>query len=235
MVIGFAERTPEGLANSVACFDRDGSARGVYRKNEPVRKRGRGRLRRPDEELLIAELAGRRVAPLICFDIEFPEPARQVTLAGADLLVTASANMEPYYLDHAIGTVARAHENRRPHLYANTVGRGRRPRLRRREPLDRARRARRRCRGRPERDEELLLVPVAEPGRHRRADRLSQSGAGGPAGAGHSGRVRSESRRLCSPSSSKLSAASQLGVGVTAGGATPRPGSRTTPCRGSGP
>ena len=26
VVIGFAERTPGGLANSVACFDRDGSA-----------------------------------------------------------------------------------------------------------------------------------------------------------------------------------------------------------------
>lgn len=76
------------------------------------------------EELLIVDLAGRRVAPLICFDIEFPEPARQVSLAGADLLVTASANMHPFYIDHAVGSVARAHENRRPHIYANMVGEG---------------------------------------------------------------------------------------------------------------
>jgi predicted amidohydrolase len=123
VVIGFAEKLPEGVGNSVACIDRDGSLAGVYRKThlfggevEAGFKEG--------QELLIVDLAGRRVAPLICFDIEFPEPARQVTLAGADLLVTASANMDPFYLDHAVGSVARAHENRRPHLYANMVGEG---------------------------------------------------------------------------------------------------------------
>ncbi len=76
------------------------------------------------EEQLIVELAGRCVAPLICFDVEFPEPARLVALAGADLLVTASANMDPFWIDHAVSSVARAHENRLPHLYANLVGNG---------------------------------------------------------------------------------------------------------------
>src|SRR5215204_4744105 len=76
------------------------------------------------EEQLIVELAGRRVAPLICFDIEFPEPARLVTLAGANLLVTASANMDPFWIDHAVSSVPRAHENRLPHLYSNLVGSG---------------------------------------------------------------------------------------------------------------
>ena len=42
-----------------------------------------------------------RVAPLICFDVEFPEPARAVAEAGAELLVTVAANMEPYGDDHA--------------------------------------------------------------------------------------------------------------------------------------
>src|SRR5918994_5106747 len=32
VVIGFAERTAEGVANSVACIDRDGSVPAVYRK-----------------------------------------------------------------------------------------------------------------------------------------------------------------------------------------------------------
>jgi predicted amidohydrolase len=66
--------------------------------------------------------AGRHVAPLICFDVEFPELARRLAVAGADLLVTASANMEPFYADHDIATRARALENRIPHLYANLVG-----------------------------------------------------------------------------------------------------------------
>jgi predicted amidohydrolase len=123
VVIGFAEKMPDGVGNSVACIDRDGSLAGVYRKTNLFGSEVDAGFKE-GEELLIVDLAGRRVAPLICFDIEFPEPARQVTLAGADLLVTASANMDPFYIDHAVGVVARAHENRRPHLYANMVGEG---------------------------------------------------------------------------------------------------------------
>jgi predicted amidohydrolase len=123
VVIGFAEKMPDGVGNSVACVDRDGSLAGVYRKTHLFGSEADAGFKE-GEELLIVDLAGRRVAPLICFDIEFPEPARQVTMAGADLLVTASANMHPFYIDHAVGSVARAHENRRPHLYANMVGEG---------------------------------------------------------------------------------------------------------------
>lgn len=123
VVIGFAERMSKGVANSVACFDTDGSIAGVYRKTHLFESEAEAGFVE-GEELLIVELAGRRVAPLICFDIEFPEPGRQVALAGAELLVTASANMDPFYIDHAVGSVARAHENRLPHLYANLVGSG---------------------------------------------------------------------------------------------------------------
>ena len=123
VVIGFAERTPTGIANSVACIDDNGSIAGVYRKTHLFESEAEAGFVE-GEELLILDLAGRRTAPLICFDIEFPEPGRQVALAGAELLVTASANMDPFYIDHAVGAVARAHENRLPHLYANLVGRG---------------------------------------------------------------------------------------------------------------
>jgi predicted amidohydrolase len=119
-VVGFPERAAGGVANSVACIDRDGSLAGVYRKTHLF---GRERESfRPGDELLVVELAGRRVAPLVCFDVEFPEPARRLALAGADLLVTVSANMEPYYADHELATRARALENRLPHLYVNGVG-----------------------------------------------------------------------------------------------------------------
>lgn len=123
VVVGFAERHSQGVSISAACFDQDGSLAGVYRKTNLFESEADAGFVE-GEEFLILELAGRRVAPLICFDIEFPEPARQVALAGADLLVTASANMDPFYIDHAVGTVARAHENRLPHLYANLVGEG---------------------------------------------------------------------------------------------------------------
>jgi (R)-amidase len=161
VVIGFAERTSKGVANSAACIDSDGSIEGVYRKTYLFPSEAEAGFVE-GEELLIVELAGRRVAPLICFDIEFPEPGRQVALAGAELLVTASANMDPFYLDHAVGTVARAHENRLPHLYTNLVGSGdglvfvgaSRSIAPTGEILVEASRDR----------EELLVVPVAEPG-----------------------------------------------------------------------
>lgn len=121
-VVGFAERTAAGLANSAAILDRDGSVAAVYRKTQLFG--GEGEAFVPGEELLVLPLLGRRIAPLICFDIEFPEPARAVALAGADLLVTASANMRPFYVDHEVASKARAVENRVAHLYANAVGRG---------------------------------------------------------------------------------------------------------------
>lgn len=120
VVIGFPERRPGGVANSLACFERDGTLAGVYRKTQLF-----GHERNvfvPGSELLIVRLAGVRVAPLVCFDVEFPELSREVARGGAELLVTASANMEPFYADHELATRARALENRLPLLYANLVG-----------------------------------------------------------------------------------------------------------------
>ena len=121
VVVGFAERAEDGsLFNSVACIDRDGSLAGVYRKTrlfgaEPE-------VFEPGDMLGVVRLAGLDVGPLICFDIEFPEPARELAAAGAELLVTASANMAPFGPDHEVATRARALENRLPHLYTNGVG-----------------------------------------------------------------------------------------------------------------
>jgi predicted amidohydrolase len=121
VVIGFAERLDDGAyANSAACIDRDGTIAAIYRKTQLFA--GERTFFRPGHELRLVPLAGRLVAPLICFDVEFPEPVRALAVAGAELLVTVSANMEPYGDDHEIATRARALENHLPHLYANAVG-----------------------------------------------------------------------------------------------------------------
>jgi predicted amidohydrolase len=120
VVLGFAERVRGGVANSAALIAADGSVVAVYRKTQLFG--GERDAFVAGEELLVVPLAGRLVAPLVCFDIEFPEPARAAALAGAELLVTSSANMEPFYGDHEVAAKARAVENRIPHLYANAVG-----------------------------------------------------------------------------------------------------------------
>ncbi len=120
VVVGFPERHPGGVANAAACVDADGSLAGVYRKTHLFGAEHAAFV--AGDELLVVELAGRRVAPLICFDVEFPEPARAVAQAGAELLVTLAANMDPYGPDHAVQVRARAIDNRRPHVYVNRPG-----------------------------------------------------------------------------------------------------------------
>jgi len=120
VVIGFVEGAEDGFFNSLACFDHGGGLAAVCRKTHLFGAENEGF--RPGDALAIVELAGRRVAPMICFEIEFPEPARATAEAGADLFLTAAANMESGQDEQAIACRARALENRIPHLYVNRVG-----------------------------------------------------------------------------------------------------------------
>jgi predicted amidohydrolase len=120
VVIGLAEERPGGIANAAVVIAEDGSLAGTYRKMHLFGRERGGYL--AGDRLLVASVAGTAVAPLVCFDVEFPEPARALARAGAELLVTVSANMAPYAADHALLARARALENRLPHIYVNRVG-----------------------------------------------------------------------------------------------------------------
>jgi predicted amidohydrolase len=119
-IAGFVERSASCFYNSVACFDEEGSLAGVYRKVKLFGGEADAFL--PGRRMLLVELAGRIVAPMVCFDMEFPELARAAALAGADLFVTVAANMDPFGREHRVHALARALENRVPHLYVNRVG-----------------------------------------------------------------------------------------------------------------
>jgi len=120
VVVGAAERVDGGVANSAFCLDRGGRPAGTYRK---------AHLFGAEREAFVAgaELAPIRVdgvalGVMVCFDVEFPEAARTLTLRGAEMLVTISANMAPFADDHEAFVRARALENERPHLYVNRTG-----------------------------------------------------------------------------------------------------------------
>jgi predicted amidohydrolase len=121
LIVGAAERVSDGVANSAVCVGERGNLVAIYRKVQ---------LYGGDEsdafvggnELLVVELCGTKVGLMICFDVEFPEVARSLAQAGAELLVTISANMEPFGNDHAVFVSARALENGLPHVYVNQVG-----------------------------------------------------------------------------------------------------------------
>lgn len=118
---------PDGTAGGAApvsvgavCVDEYGRAAGTYRR---TRLFGAERTAvRPGGRYPVSTLAGVAVAPLICYDVEFPEPARTVADAGAELLVTLSVNMLPYRDEHEVLPRIRAMENRLPHVYVNQVG-----------------------------------------------------------------------------------------------------------------
>lgn len=120
VIIGIAERRENSVSNSLLAIDGDGAIVGVHRKTtlwgeeQDVFEAG--------QSLTIVQLAGRKVGLMLCYETEFPEIARALAVAGADLLVTASANMEPYYDDHELASRARALDNRLCHVYVNRSG-----------------------------------------------------------------------------------------------------------------
>src|SRR5215216_2831975 len=121
LMFGTPERVSGGIANSAFCVDEQGTIAAVYRK---VQLYGGEESEAfvAGNELLVVELCGLKMGIMICFDVEFPEVARSLAQAGAELLVTISANMEPFGNDHAVFVSARALENGLPHVYVNQVG-----------------------------------------------------------------------------------------------------------------
>jgi predicted amidohydrolase len=122
VIFGAPERASVGVANSAICVDRYGNIVGSYRKTHLFGHERDAYV--AGNELLIVDLDGVRAGIMICFDVEFPEVARALVNAGANLLVTISANMDPFGRDHDVFATARALENSVPHLYVNQVGRG---------------------------------------------------------------------------------------------------------------
>jgi (R)-amidase len=120
VVIGAAERTAGGTANSAICIDSGGEVAAVYRKAHPFGAERDVYIH--GDELVTVELSDRVIGPMICFDMEFPEVARTLARSGADLLVTISANPMEFALDHEVFARARALESGLPHVYVNRVG-----------------------------------------------------------------------------------------------------------------
>jgi predicted amidohydrolase len=120
VAVGLAERRGRAIANTAVLIDERGAILAPYRKTHLFGAE-EGAFERGDE-LIVAELGGARIGTMICFDMEFPETARELARAGAELLLTVSANMESFYGDHLIASQARALDNRLPHLYVNRCG-----------------------------------------------------------------------------------------------------------------
>ena len=120
IVVGAAERDAAGVANSALCIDSAGELAGVYRKTHLFGAEREAYA--AGDSLSPISVEGRSLGVMICFDMEFPEVARTLAAQGAEVLVTISANPQPFELDHALFARSRALENGLPHVYVNRVG-----------------------------------------------------------------------------------------------------------------
>lgn len=98
-------------ANESVCFGPDGGEVARYRKRNPFPLANEANHYPGGNEAVVFEMNGWKVAPLICYDLRFPEPFREATALGAELFVVI-ANWPVARVDHWITLLrARAIEN----------------------------------------------------------------------------------------------------------------------------
>lgn len=120
VVLGVALLEDNRAHNVALVLESDGSVAGIHRKTHQWAKEER--VFAAGQQLNLISVGGLRVGFMVCFEMEFPEIARDYATAGADLLVTISANMSPFRYDHWLHARARALENTLPHIYVNRCG-----------------------------------------------------------------------------------------------------------------
>ncbi len=124
VIAGLSERTEDGVYNAIASVDQAGSIVAKYRKThlitaEPMFEHhhlGSG------DQLVVSSAVGASVGFMTCYDVRFPEIARNLTLAGAQIIVCPAA-FPLLRLGHwKVLTEARAIENQLFLVAANRIG-----------------------------------------------------------------------------------------------------------------
>lgn len=123
MVVGLMEPATmrHEFHNSVAVLD-EGRVSGLYRKiHLPVEE---NHYFLPGDEVVVAETRAGMVAPMICYDLLFPEVTRMAALRGAEIIVMASNWLDIAHLRRLgeVLPVARALESHAHVLFVNGVG-----------------------------------------------------------------------------------------------------------------
>lgn len=119
---GFIERDGKNFFNSVQLIDRHGAPRNHYRKTHLWDDLDRTLFSEGQQFSPVIDLDGWKVGHLICYDVEFPEAVRHLTLEGADLILISTALMSPWTTIADLVVPARAEENQVYIAYANYCG-----------------------------------------------------------------------------------------------------------------
>ncbi|MEM7237902.1 MAG: carbon-nitrogen hydrolase family protein [Pseudomonadota bacterium] len=119
---GYPEKGEAGTSNTAALIGPDGSQIADYRKSHLLSDIDRSQFVAGDALSGIHDLGGWKVALAICYDIEFPEVARSLRLAGAELVLVPTAVVLPYISAPKRIVPARAEENAFVIACANYAG-----------------------------------------------------------------------------------------------------------------
>lgn len=124
VLAGFMESNGEKGRNTVAVFSPNGDELGRYVKMHPFSLGGEDRRYERGPGVEVISVGECTLAPLICYDLRFPEIFREGMARGADLFVVV-ANWPETRIDHFVSLLkARAIENLSFSVGVNRVGSG---------------------------------------------------------------------------------------------------------------
>lgn len=89
---GVVTQTADGRGlNQALAISPDGSVLARYTKNHPFTFGGESEVHMAGKDVSLFEWHGLRIAPMICYDLRFPEVARKAASAGAEMLIYIAA------------------------------------------------------------------------------------------------------------------------------------------------
>ncbi len=95
LAIGLAERDGAALYNTAMVWGADGRRLALYRKTQLYGAREK-HFFVPGDRLVTFDLDGTSTALLICYDVEFPQLLRTLADRGVRLILSPTANMQPF-------------------------------------------------------------------------------------------------------------------------------------------
>lgn len=122
VMYGYPERDEGNIYNSLIALDSNGEQLANYRKIHLAPGDYERSNFNKGDQFTVFELNDFCIAPLICYDVEFPESVRTCAISGADLIIVPTALREKYKHVATRLVPTRAFENGVYIAYANHSG-----------------------------------------------------------------------------------------------------------------
>jgi len=119
---GIARKVVGGIANTATVFAPTGEEIGCYSKVFLFAPGGEHRAYSPGNGPVVIDCGGIRIAPIICYDLRFPELFRHALIAGAEVFSVSSCWPSARLHQKRAMLIARALENQSAIVACNRTG-----------------------------------------------------------------------------------------------------------------